>query len=132
MRCQRIAVAGRIVRVIIFSVLVGLIVHLPVAASAQQALGGPAAGVQTDTPEQRSKLTDAAIIAIVIAASVAAYKAMRKPCACPSDTMSSGALCGNRSAWAKPGGAKPLCFPADVTPAIIQAWRATKAVPGLF
>lgn len=85
-----------------------------------------------ETPEQRSKLADAAVIAIIIAASIAAYKSMGRPCACPSDTMKNGAACGNRSAWAKPGGAKPLCFATDVTPLMIEAWRTTKAIPSLF
>jgi hypothetical protein len=125
-------------RVIFSAALAVLLILQPVAVQAQQRapLGGPVPPAQTqepvtETPEQRSKLADAAVIALVIAASVAAYKAMGKPCACPTDTMKNGALCGNRSAWAKPGGFRPLCIPTDVTPAIIQAWRATKQIPGL-
>jgi hypothetical protein len=52
-------------------------------------------------------LTDAAIVVLIIAASIGDYKAKGKPCACPNDTMRNGARCGNRSAWAKPGGYKP-------------------------
>ena len=76
-------------------------------------------------------LTDAAIVAIIIAASIAAYKAMGKPCACPSDTMKNGRSCGGNSAYSRPGGFKPLCFPTDITTSMISAYRATKAIPGL-
>jgi hypothetical protein len=72
-----------------------------------------------------------AVVALIIAASVAAYKAMGRPCACPSDTMRNGRRCGGNSAWARAGGYKPLCFPTDVTAAMIAAYRATKAIPGL-
>jgi hypothetical protein len=30
-------------------------------------------------------------------------------------TMRNGASCGARSAYSKPGGASPLCYPSDVT-----------------
>lgn len=103
-------------RMVLSAAFAVLLIFQPVAVQAQQRapLGGPQPSEQTqepltDTPEQRSKLADAAVVVLVIAASVAAYKAMGKPCACPSDRMSNGALCGNRSAWAKPGGFKPLC-----------------------
>lgn len=82
-------------------------------------------------PSTKEILTDAAIIALIIAASIAAYKAMGKPCACPEDTMSNGRRCGNNSAWARPGGYRPLCRPTDITPEMILAYRAKNAVPGL-
>jgi hypothetical protein len=74
-------------------------------------------------------LTDAAIIALIIAASVAAHKAMGKPCACPDDRMSNGRRCN--SAWSRHGGFRPLCVPSDVTPEMIRVYRATKGVPPL-
>lgn len=76
-------------------------------------------------------LTDAAIVALIIAGSIAAYKAMGRPCACPSDTMNNGRSCGGNSAWSRAGGAKPLCFPTDITTGMIAAYRATKAIPTL-
>jgi hypothetical protein len=79
----------------------------------------------------REVLTEAAIVALIIAASVAAYKAMGKPCACPSDTMRNGRRCGGNSAWSRTGGYKPICFPTDVTAAMISTYRATNAIPGL-
>lgn len=94
--------------------------------------------VQADSAVQSAKLTtkealtDAAIVALIIAGSIAAYKAAGKPCACPSDTARNGSSCGGRSAWSRAGGAKPLCFPTDVSAAMVQAHRATKAIPSPF
>lgn len=78
------------------------------------------------------RLTDAAVVALIIAGSIAAYKALGKPCACPDDTMSNGRRCGGNSAYVRGGGAKPLCFATDVSPAMISAYRASKAIPPLF
>lgn len=74
-------------------------------------------------------LTDAAIVALIIAGSIAAYKALGKPCACPSDLMRNGQPCGHNSAYVKPSGYKPLCSPSDITPAMIAAFRASRAIP---
>jgi hypothetical protein len=76
-------------------------------------------------------LTDAAVIALIIAGSIAAYKAMGRPCACPEDFMRNGRICGGNSAWSRPGGFKPLCYAKDVSPAMIAAYRATKTIPPL-
>jgi hypothetical protein len=78
---------------------------------------------------ERSRWTEAAIIAAVVAASIASYKAKGKPCACPSDTDRAGRSCGARSAYSRPGGFKPLCNPFDVTLSMISAFRATGAIP---
>lgn len=82
-------------------------------------------------PTTKELLTDAAIIALIIAASIAAYKAMGRPCACPDDTMRNGRRCGNHSAYVKASGYKPVCYPTDITAAMVAAYRATKAIPGL-
>jgi hypothetical protein len=97
-------------------------VNPPPAQSVEQAQAGSTA---------KEILTDAAIIALVIAASVAAYKAMGKPCACAEDRMSNGPSCGNNSAWVRAGSYKPLCRSTDVTPELIVAYRSKKAVPGV-
>jgi hypothetical protein len=77
-----------------------------------------------DKTTVRQVLTDAAIIALIIAASVAAYKASGRPCACPEDRTRSGRRCGGNSAWSRPGGAKPLCRATDVTADMISSYRA--------
>ena len=82
-------------------------------------------------PTTKEILTDAAVIALIIAASIAAYKAMGKPCACPEDMTSNGRRCGKNSAWYREGGYRPLCRLDDVTPEMISAYRTRKVVPGL-
>jgi hypothetical protein len=67
-------------------------------------------------------LTVSAIAALLIAESVADYRSTR-PCACPYNQTRTGASCGGRSAWSRPGGAKPLCYPTDITSAMISAFR---------
>jgi hypothetical protein len=68
-------------------------------------------------------LTAAAIAAIIIQASRAQYHAGGRPCACPDDTMRNGRACGERSAYSRPRGASPLCYPSDVTTAMIESYR---------
>jgi|SRR5215216_6029292 len=72
-------------------------------------------------------LTAAAIAAIIVQASRAQYHARGKPCACPDDTMRNGRACGSRSAYSRPGGAAPLCYPTNVTPAMIESYRQRQA-----
>ena len=86
---------------------------------------------QPQAAKQSETLTDVAVIALIIAGSIAAYKAMGKPCACPSDLMRNGRPCGGNSAWSRGGGFRPICFADDVSPAMISAYRATKAIPAL-
>jgi hypothetical protein len=68
-------------------------------------------------------LAASAIVALLIQESVSAYRASR-PCACPYNQTRTGRSCGGHSAWSRAGGAKPLCYPDDVTPAMIAAFRA--------
>lgn len=72
-------------------------------------------------------LTAAAIAAILIRASREQYYRTGHPCACPDDLMRNGRACGGRSAYSRPGGAAPLCYPSDVTPAMIDEYRKTAA-----
>lgn len=45
-------------------------------------------------------------------------------CPCPYNTDRAGRSCGRRSAYSKPGGYSPLCYPSDITPAMIAAYRS--------
>jgi hypothetical protein len=56
----------------------------------------------------------------IIRQSIAAYPG---PCACPYNVMRNGRSCGGRSAYSRPGGAAPICYPADVTEAQLRDWR---------
>ena len=68
-------------------------------------------------------LTAAAIAAIIVKASRDQYYATGHPCACPDDLMRNGRACGGRSAYSRPGGAAPLCYPTDVTAEMIELYR---------
>jgi hypothetical protein len=82
------------------------------------------------SPEIKRKaeiaLTAAAVAAILIKASRDQYHATGKPCACPDDAMRNGRACG-WSAYSQPGGAAPLCYPTDVTAAMIESYRQRQA-----
>lgn len=68
----------------------------------------------------RPQLTDARIREILVSRSVANYSGS---CPCPYSTDRAGRRCGRRSAYSRPGGASPLCYPRDVTDAAVEAYR---------
>ena len=43
-------------------------------------------------------------------------------CPCPYNRMSNGRQCGGNSAYSKPGGRSPICYPEQVTDAMIAAF----------
>lgn len=45
-------------------------------------------------------------------------------CPCPFNADRAGRSCGKRSAWSKPGGASPFCYPDDISDADLARWRA--------
>jgi len=69
-----------------------------------------------------SAQSDAQVRQTIIRQSIAAYPG---PCACPYNRTRNGSACGGRSAYSRPGGYAPICYPRDVTPAQIQEWRRT-------
>lgn len=89
-----------------------------------------ASAVSAPVPEQKARreveqvppstLPDAAIIALLIQASLADYPGN---CACPYHRDRADRACGARSAHSRPKGRSPLCYPSDVTPAMIDAER---------
>jgi hypothetical protein len=66
--------------------------------------------IMTVEPSFTSLKSDTAIIARLIAASA---RAIPVPAACPYDTDRAGCSCGGRSAYSRPGGYEPLCYPKD-------------------
>jgi hypothetical protein len=44
-------------------------------------------------------------------------------CACPYDSAKDGSSCGRRSAYGRPGGWEPKCYPSDVTASEILDWK---------
>lgn len=50
-------------------------------------------------------------------------------CPCPESRNSAGRRCGGNSAYSKPGGSRPLCYPSDVTDEMIRRHR--ESIPNL-
>ena len=64
--------------------------------------------------------SDTAIRQAIVRASIAAYPGN---CPCPYNLDRAGRRCGGRSAYSRPGGYAPKCYPSDVTAAEVAAWR---------
>jgi hypothetical protein len=71
----------------------------------------------------REALSDAEVRESIIRESIAAYHATGHPCACPYNLARNGSQCGGRSAYSRPGGAEPLCYPEDVSDGMVADWR---------
>jgi hypothetical protein len=69
-------------------------------------------------------LSDDEIATKIVQESRQQYYATGHPCACPDDHMRNGRICGNVSAYVRPGGAQPLCYMRDVAPQMILDYRA--------
>jgi len=78
-----------------------------------------AAHSQTTQPASQN-LSDAEIRNRLIQESIAAYSGA---CPCPENRNSRGARCGGNSAYSRAGGNRPLCYPSDVTDAMIRRYR---------
>ena len=70
--------------------------------------------------QKNAAKTDAQIVEEIVKESIAAYKGN---CPCPYSKNKAGRNCGGNSAYSKPGGAAPLCYPKDVTPKMIEEHR---------
>jgi hypothetical protein len=64
--------------------------------------------------------TDEEIKQAIIGESIASY---RGNCPCPYNTDRAGHRCGRRSAYSRPGGASPVCYPGDVTQKMVDDYR---------
>jgi hypothetical protein len=64
--------------------------------------------------------TDDEIKQELIRESIAAYPGT---CACPYNVDRAGHNCGRRSAYSRPGGYAPLCYPKDVTKGMVNEYR---------
>ena len=87
----------------------------------------PIAAQKREFPKAETVLTAAAIASLIVQASREAYYATGRPCACPDDSTRNGRRCGGNSAYSRPGGAAPLCYPSDVPTTMIEAYRARTA-----
>jgi hypothetical protein len=68
----------------------------------------------------RTPLLDAEIKQQIIRKSITSFPGN---CPCPYSVASNGSSCGRRSAYSKPGGYDPICYPNDVTPEMVRQYR---------
>jgi hypothetical protein len=89
----------------------------PTAGDLRQADGSPSARSKAPTPKDVARIKRQ-----LIEESIDQYSGS---CPCPYNSASNGSSCGRRSAYSRPGGASPLCYPGDVTDAmVVAAWEA--------
>ncbi|MES1186960.1 MAG: hypothetical protein ABUL60_24310 [Myxococcales bacterium] len=102
--------------------LVGLVVvGIGGAASGAEAYG---ADRLADKAAAKKRLSDAQVKKLLIEESIAAYDGN---CPCPYSRARNGSRCGRRSAYSREGGAAPLCFAADVSAEMVEAYRQEHA-----
>ena len=95
---------------------------------AMSTIGGSASGAESraraehlaDKGPPKKRVSDAQIRKTLIEESIAAYEGN---CPCPYSHARNGSRCGRRSAYDREGGAAPLCFPANVSAEMVQAYR---------
>ncbi|MEQ1770304.1 MAG: SH3 domain-containing protein [Devosia sp.] len=71
--------------------------------------------------EPQQAYDKAAVVRAIIAISRQSYSGS---CACPEDRDRGGRRCGARSAYVKPRGQSPLCYPSDVSQRMIDDFLA--------
>ncbi len=76
-------------------------------------------------PAAAQRASDDDIRRQMIAESIGAY---RGNCPCPYNLASNGSRCGKRSAYDRPGGASPLCFPEQITPGMLDDYKRRKGI----
>jgi hypothetical protein len=71
-----------------------------------------------------AQVSDSEIRQLLIDQSIATYSGN---CPCPYNVDRAGRACGKRSAYSKPGGYAPLCYPSDITDEMIAEYRRANA-----
>ena len=85
----------------------------------------PLASVQAQQTATQSP-SDGEIRSRLVQESIASYSGA---CPCPESRKSNGAQCGASSAYSRPGGEQPLCYPNQVTDAMIKRYREALPKP---
>lgn len=67
-------------------------------------------------------VSDIKIRETIVQESRMAYYRTGHACACPYDLSRNGQECGRRSAYSRPGGARPKCYISDVARADTEAY----------
>lgn len=76
-------------------------------------------GTALATPPKETE-ADAEIKQLLIEESRARYPGN---CPCPYNVDRAGSRCGKRSAYSRPGGASPLCYPSDISDEMVEEYR---------
>lgn len=72
------------------------------------------------------RISDDDIKKQMIQESIAGYSGA---CPCPESRKKNGARCGGSSAYSRPGGKSVLCYPSDITQAMVDAYRQRRGLP---
>jgi hypothetical protein len=76
--------------------------------------------ITTGSFAENKYLTDKEVRQQMINESISAYPGK---CPCPYNLTRNGARCGKRSAYSRPGGYSPLCYPSDISDKEVQNYR---------
>lgn len=95
--------------------------ELALEGTLEEATEQSAEQLASNEPLQRAGPTDSQIRQMLVERSIASYSGA---CPCPYNVMRNGRRCGGNSAYSRPGGASPICYPEDVTDAAVQRFRA--------
>ena len=71
--------------------------------------------------QSTASMSDAQITSALIQQSIASTPGN---CPCPFNTAANGSRCGKRSSYSRGGGYWPICYPEDVTPAMLARYRS--------
>lgn len=71
----------------------------------------------------RKSLSQDQVTSILISSSLNSYGGN---CPCPYNVDRAGRRCGGRSAYTRPGGRSPLCYPSDITSTQIDRFRNSR------
>lgn len=77
-------------------------------------------------PAAAQRASDDDIKKQMIQESIAGY---RGACPCPDFAKRNGNRCGGSSAYSRAGGKSVLCYPSDITPAMVDEYRRRKGLP---
>ena len=77
-------------------------------------------GTLAATGVSAAAMSDAQVRQEMIAESLTGYPGI---CPCPYNTARNGNSCGRRSAYSRPGGYSPLCYPTDISQAKVEEYR---------
>jgi hypothetical protein len=100
-------------------------VRVPVRWIVTAAMLAVAAGMQVSGAASALWNTDGAVRWRVISDSLRDYHG---PCPCPYSPLRRWHVCGEDSAYSKPGGSSPLCYPSDVTDAMLREFRHVSTI----